>query len=201
MIGSRKTVTAHRLRASPYLDRSCNRVLTLGGLVAGPMRGGRLHPFSAWTPSPFILNHLRASSPRSRSSGLRRAYALRAVALPERKGTPMNPTTRTSRRSRRRGAPSVDSARVNISAHHPGFPRRTAALSSRGLRRAARHAHHVSAGISAAAASPATSTSVSVVSSRQISGALLATAAGLDTSLDEILAISVNDIWAAGSFN
>jgi hypothetical protein len=59
----------------------------------------------------------------------------------------------------------------------------------------------VSAGISAAAASPATSTSVSVVSSRQISGALLATAAGLDTSLDEILAISVNDIWAAGSFN
>jgi hypothetical protein len=59
----------------------------------------------------------------------------------------------------------------------------------------------VSAGISAAAAKPATSTSVSVVSSRQISGALLATAAEVESILDGILAISVNDIWAAGTFN
>jgi hypothetical protein len=65
----------------------------------------------------------------------------------------------------------------------------------------ARHAHYVSAGISAAAANPATSTSVRVVSSRQIFGALLATVAGLDSSLNGILAISVNDIRAAGTCN
>ena len=103
----------------------------------------------------------------------------------------MNPRTRIPRRTRRTMAPSLDQleARQLLNAAPAHFHAEPLHHHRAAVVEKARHAHPRVGGVSAAAATPATSTNFSVVPSPSVSGATLVATA----------AIADNDIWAVGS--
>jgi hypothetical protein len=107
---SRKTVTAHRVRATLQLRPIVQPGVGRGRRPRRPnLRGGRAHPVQLRREESLRRGvRRRASGPRSRNSKLWAAVALRAAHLFIRESTPMNSRARIPRRSRRAMAPGID---------------------------------------------------------------------------------------------